>query len=134
EVEVAEVEEGRALEPSLDEIEERGRLLRGLDPRGVVGGEARRVGSVEDLEAILAPHPQLVLDQAELNPLEARRRDKLVPEVEEVERGHGLQDVDLLDQDALDLDDAPEAQDGLPDVLLRDAGAPEGREHRVELP
>src|SRR5262249_54552932 len=134
EVEIAEVEEGRPLEPALDEIEERGLLLRSLDPRGVLGGEARRVGGVEDLEAVPAPHPQPVLDQAELNALEARGRDQVVAEVEEVERGHRLQDVDLLNQDALDLDDASQPQDRLPDVLLRDARGPKGPEHRIELP
>ncbi len=69
--------------------------------------EARRVGSVVELKAVAAPHSQLVLEQAKLNALKARGRDQVVPEIEEVERGHGLQNVDLLNQDALDLDDAP---------------------------
>ena len=117
EVEIAEVEEGRSLEPALDQVEERGLLLRSLDARGIVLGEARRVGSVVELEAVPAPHPQLVLDQAELNALKARGRDQVVAEIEEVERRHGLQHVDLLNQDALDLDDAPEPQDRLPERL-----------------
>ena len=69
-----------------------------------------------------------------MNALNARGRDQVVPEIEEVERGHGLQNVDLLNQDALDLDDAPAVQDRAPDFLLRNGRAPKGREHRVELP
>ena len=69
-----------------------------------------------------------------MNALNARGRDQDVAEIEEVERGHGFQNVDLLKQDALDLDDAPAVQDRLPDFLLRDARASKGREHRVELP
>src|SRR5262245_26654780 len=94
EVEVAEVEEWRPLEPALDQIEERRLLLRSDHARGIPLCEARRVRSVVDLEAVPALHSQLVLDQAELNALEARGRDQVVPEVEEVEGRHGLQDVD----------------------------------------
>ena len=64
EVEIAEVEEGRSLEPTLDQIEERRLLLRSLDARGIVSAEARRVGSAVELKAVPAPHSQLVLDQA----------------------------------------------------------------------
>ena len=39
-----------------------------------------------------------------------------------------------MNQDALDLDDAPESQDRLPELFLRDERASKGREHRVELP
>ena len=38
EVEIAEVEEGRSLEPTLDQVEERRLLLRSLDARGIVSG------------------------------------------------------------------------------------------------
>ena len=48
--------------------------------------------------------------------------------------GRYLPDVDLLEQDALDLDDAPEPQDRLAELFLRDGGGAECREHRVELP
>ena len=128
------MEEGRSLEPPLDQIEERRLLLRSLDTRGIFFAEARRVGSAVELKAVPAPHSQLVLEQAKLNALNARGRDQDVAEIEEVERGHGFQNVDLLKQDALDLDDAPAVQDRAPDLLLRNGRAPEGREHRVELP
>ena len=67
----------------------------------------------------------LAVEQAELGALEARGRDQDVPEIEEVERGHGFENVDLLNQDALDLDDAPAAQDRLPERFLRDRGSEE---------
>src|SRR5262249_25788861 len=66
--------------------------------------------------------------------LKARGGDEVVPEIEEVERSHGFQDVDLLNQDALDFDDALAVQNRLPQILLRDGSALKGREHRVELP
>ena len=86
------------------------------------------------MKAILAPHSQLVLDQAKLSALKARGRDQIVAEIEEVERSHGLQNVDLLNENPLDLDDAPATQDRLPEFLLRDGRASKGREHRVEFP
>src|ERR1700736_4073811 len=46
EVEIAEVEEGRSLEPDFDQIEERRLLLRSLDARGVFFGQARGVRGV----------------------------------------------------------------------------------------
>src|SRR5205823_9015602 len=133
-VEIAEVEEGRSLEPTLDQIEERRLLLRSLDTRGILCAQARRVGRGVQLKAVLAPHSQLVLDQAKLSALKARGRDQIVAEIEEVERSHGLQNVDLLNQNPLDLDDAPATEDRLPEFLLRDGRASKGREHRVEFP
>src|SRR5262249_19418771 len=61
-------------------------------------------------------------------------RDQVAAEIEEVEGGHGLQDVALFDQNALNLDDAPEPQDRLPDFFLRNRWVSKRREHRVELP
>ena len=46
---------------------------------------------------------EAVLDHAELHALEPRRRHEKVAEVEEVERRHRLQDVDLVEQQPLDL-------------------------------
>ena len=82
------------------------------------------------LKAVPAPHSQLVLEQAKLSALKARGRDQDVPEIEEVEGGHGFQDVDLLNQDALDLDDAPQSQDRLPDGNLHEHDPP--RHGRLE--
>ena len=62
-------------------------------------------------EAVLGTHPQPVLDQPKLDTLESRGRDQEVAELEEVERGHGFEHADLLDQQLLDLGDAVEAGD-----------------------
>jgi hypothetical protein len=59
---------------------------------------------------------------------------QVIAEIEEVERRHGLQHVDLIQQDALDLHDARAVRDGLTDAFFGDGGLPEGREDRVELP
>ena len=91
-------------------------------------------GSAVELQAVPAPHAQLVLDQAKLSALESRGRHQVVPEIEEVERGHGLENVDLLNHDALDLDDAPQSQDRLPELFFRNRRASKGLEHGVELP
>ena len=47
--------------------------------------------------------PETVLDQAELDALEPRRRNQQIAEVQEIEPGHRLQDVDLVEQQPLDL-------------------------------
>src|SRR5262245_29355530 len=88
------LQERRALQPALDEVEQRRRGERGL-LRGALLVDARRVQSL-DLYALLAAQPQLQLDQPELYALEARRRHQHVAEVQEVQRRHRLEDAQLV--------------------------------------
>src|SRR5690606_39456315 len=61
-------------------------------------------------------------------------RSEEVPEVEEVHGGHSLQDLDLVDEQALDGDDPAQPADDRPHVLLVDGGLGQQLHDRVELP
>jgi len=87
-----------------------------------------------DLQPRRRRDPELVLQKTELHALEARRRHEEFAELEEIQRRHRLEHVELREQQALDLHDAPEVRDRTTDLALPDARLPEGREHRVELP
>ena len=79
-------------------------------PLGLVQGPVE--GAAVEAQAILAAQTELDLDQAELQALEAGRRKQHVAELEEVERRHSLQHVDLLQEQALDPADPLERLDG----------------------
>ncbi len=96
-------------------------------------GEPLCVVGLVDLHALVGLHTQRVLDQSELQTLEPRRRDEQVPEVEEVERGHGLEYVDLLHQQTLDVDDPLEVSDQHPHLALFHRAVLEDGEHRVKF-
>ena len=63
--------------------------------------------------------PETVLEQAELDALEPRRRNQQIAEVQEIEPGHRLQDVDLVEQQPLDLATV-EVADGAQHVAISD--------------
>jgi len=77
--------------------------------------------------------PSLFLDEPELHALEARRRNEHVAELQEVERRHRLQDVDLVGQQALDARDPRQAGHDLAHVLLGHDLPAHHRQHVVEL-
>jgi hypothetical protein len=66
----------------------------------------------------LAAEPEAHLDQPELQALEAGRRNQQVAELQEVERRHGLEHVELTDQQLPDLQGSGERMDDAPDIAL----------------
>ena len=120
EVVVGEGEEWRAFEPRLDHGEQARLVLGPLDQTTVLGGEAGRVHGSGDARPARRVDPETVLDQAELDALEPRRRNQQIAEVQEIERGHRLQDVDLVEQQPLDLGDPVEVADGAQHVAIGD--------------
>src|SRR6266508_4616621 len=58
------------------------------------------------------------LDQPELGRLEAGGRKQEVAEIEEVERRHRLQHLELLDQQLEDFVDAVQPMDDAPEILI----------------
>ena len=120
EVVVGEGEERRAFEPGLD-LGEQGRFALGpLDQLPVLGGEAGRVHRSGDPRPTTGLHSKAVLDQAELDALESRCGHEQTAKVEEVERRHRLQHVDLVEQQPLDLRDAVEVADCPQHVAIGD--------------
>ncbi len=88
---------------------------------GVLAGAAR------------ARQPEAHLDEAELQALESRRRHQQVAELEEIERRHGLQHVELADEQLPDFPDAGQCMDDAPDVALLDMLAGEQALDLVEF-
>src|SRR4029077_15614142 len=70
------------------------------------------------LRAHAAREAEPDLDQSELRRLEARRREQIVAEIEEIERRHRLQHLELLDQELEDLVDALEPVHDAPEILV----------------
>lgn len=64
------------------------------------------------VEPLLRTDTNLDLEQAELEGLKARGREEIVAELEELLRAHGLQDLDLVVEELLDLADAGETVQG----------------------
>jgi hypothetical protein len=86
-----------------------------------------------EADALGGPEAQARLDQAELQALEAGGGHQKVAEVEEVHGRHGLEHVELLDQELLDLDDALDAVDGRAQAGVVGARAGEDLLDAVEL-
>ncbi len=112
--------------------EQRRLALAVLDQSAVLGGEAGGVDGPGDAWPALRIDAEAVLDHPELHALEPRRRHEQVAEVEEVERRHRLQHVDLVQQQALDLGDAVQVADGAQHVAIGD-DAGEDVDDGVEL-
>ena len=70
------------------------------------GRQAGEVRGLLELRAPLVNEPQLLLDQAELEALEAGGRRQRVAKIQEVERRHRLQHAQLVHQQLLDFHDA----------------------------
>jgi hypothetical protein len=107
-------------EPVEERVRERHLLPAPRDARPLV--LRVRVEEAASARARLLVQPGEELDLAELDRLEAARRDEGVAECEEVRRRHRLEDAELLDEHALDLDHAPEVIADARDVLLRHRG------------
>ena len=90
------------------------------------------------VEAALPKQQITALDydrhQAELGRLETRGGEKVVSEVEKIQRGHRLQHAHLLDQELLDLDDTAQQGHRGSHVGFVDRAQAEDAPHLVELP
>ena len=65
--------------------------------------------------------------------LKSGGRGQEIAEIEEIQRGHGLQNAHLIDQHLLDLHDAVEARDGNADILFIDIIIAKHRHHRIQF-
>lgn len=90
---------GRTLQPLLHQIGQRRFRLGGTDPldRARIAGKHLRVLLVV-LDAVFRLYAELVLQQPELQALEAGRRRQVVAKVHKVERCHRFEDRDLIHQ------------------------------------
>jgi hypothetical protein len=108
EVVVGPVHERRARQPAIELVDQL-RPALGARDAGLVGRGERlveRLAGVVDPRLERQAEPDF--DQAKLHRLEARGRKQEVAEIEEVERRHRLQHLELLDQQLEDFDDAIE--------------------------
>ncbi len=90
------VEEGHPFEPRIQQLQEGRSFLGGLDPFDLFGSQLREIVSLTEPLAVTKAQPGF--QQLELNALKARGRPQQVAEILEVHRGHGLHDIDLVDQ------------------------------------
>src|SRR5215471_16203219 len=89
------IEKGSTRKPSVEQVEER-RLAAGSAKRGAVGlGKALVDCLVVEQNACFRWQAQPRLDQPELQRLKARSRHQEVTEIQEVERRHGLEHIEL---------------------------------------
>ena len=133
EVERLRAQERHTAQPPPDVIEQGRGALDDADELGMVGAQRGRIGESLDLQSVRRQQSELVLDQAELETLETRRGYEERTEVEEVERGHRLEHVDLHDEEAHDLLDAQQPREHRAQVALGDRGAAHDVEDGVEL-
>lgn len=131
--EVADREEGRALEPLLDEVVQRIALLALLHCLRVPGVQVGAVVAPAVRQPHLLRQPQRVLDQPELHGLEARGGEEEVAELQEAHRGHGLEHGELRHEDPLDLRHALQPLHGDAHVLLVDVRRTEDVDDAVDL-
>lgn len=91
------LEARRPGQPSLDEAAEAGLLLRSFDRFDGFRVSTEHPGvTLIILDSVLLLHAQLILQQTELQRLEARGWAQVVPKRHEVQRGHRLQDRYLV--------------------------------------
>src|SRR5215469_3149300 len=89
------IEKGSTRKPLVEQIEER-RLSAGSAKGGAVGlGQALVDCLVVEQNACFRWQAQPRLDQPELQRLKARSRHQEVTEIQEVERRHGLEHIEL---------------------------------------
>jgi hypothetical protein len=117
---VALLEKRGPLKPAIDQLKQIGFPLCGFDSGSVLLAKGSGVGGTGETKAVLRADPEAVLDEAELNTLEAGGGDEVIAKLEEVEGGHGFEDVDLGDEELLDLGDAIEMGDDPQHVALID--------------
>ena len=133
EVELRRAHERHPREPRLDDVEEARLALRRAHRPAVGRVERRLVVGLVVAQPLGALEAEPVLEAPELRALEPGRRRQQVAEIEEVERRHRLQDVDLVEEHALDADDPLEVVQRAPDVALVHELRAHDRDHRVEL-
>src|SRR5262245_14538853 len=133
EVVVGPMHERRARQPAVELVDQL-RALLGVRDAGFVGCGK---GLVERLAGIVHPRferqAEPDLDQTKLHRLEARGGEEKVAEIEEVERRHRLQHLELLDQELEDLDDALEPTHDAAEILVLHDVAAEIGLNAVEL-
>src|SRR5262249_47326169 len=104
----AELDERGTRKPAVELIDQRVTLFDVSNSPAVAFGELEVEPVVVKLQAAFEAQAEPDLDEAELYRLKARSRSEQVAEIEKIERCHGLEHVELMDQQLDDLVDTPE--------------------------
>ena len=126
-------QERRAAQPRIELLDQLRLALDLGEPRAVRRRQPVVEGARVEQEPALALEAEPGLDRAELHRLETGGRHQQVAEIQEVERRHGLEHVELLDQELEDLVDAVEAVHDAAEMLVGERIALEIRLDAVEL-
>ncbi len=124
---------GRARQPAVKLVEQRRLALESADGFKILRRQKFFERGCRRIPCGPRRAAEARLDLAELHALEARRRAEDVPEIEEVERRHRFQQVDLAHEVAQDAIDAHQPRRHHAHVLVVHGLAAENRLHAVQL-
>ena len=119
-IELTHLKEWNSLQPFFDQLKKALSDLQSFQDLLLASSEDPRIRALCIGYPSVLFQAQANLQLPELKALKSRCRNQVVPEIEEIQRGHGLYDVYLIDKDLLDLRDSIQSGDRYANILLLD--------------